>query len=148
MAKKDIERNVRKAITKENAKFKSKFFPTALGGTSLVEFTWGTDALITGCIQGTNEILTKSRTNSLLTKAEIKAYNAANTKTMWESIAKEISLEAKRQNIIGKVGVKTKNIICITAISALCTFCTRAMGWWCNKYLFRWRQGVPGKSEP
>jgi len=104
MAKKDIESNVRKAITRENKKFKSKFFPTALGGTSLVEFTWGTDALITGCIQGTNEIITKSRTNSLLTKAEIKAYGAANTKTMWESIAKEISLEAKRQNIIGKVG--------------------------------------------
>lgn len=106
MAKKEIVSRVRAAIKRENANFKNKFFPTALGGTSLVEFTWGTDALITGCIQGTNEILTKSKTNSLLTRAEIKAYTTANTKNMWESIAREISLEAKRSGVIGGIGFK------------------------------------------
>lgn len=104
MAKKEIVSKVRAAIARENRKFKNKFFPTALGGTTLVEFTWGTDALINGCIKGTNEILRKSETNSLLTKAEIKYYTTANTKTVWESIAKEISLAAKRNNVIGKVG--------------------------------------------
>jgi len=106
MAKKEIVSRVRAAINKENKNFKNKFFPTALGGTTLVEFTWGTDALIDGCIKGTAEILTKSKTNSLLTTAEIKAYTEANTKTMWESIAKEISIDAKRRSVIGTVGFK------------------------------------------
>ena len=110
MAKKLIEKNVRAAITRENKNFKNKFFPSALGGTTLVEFTWGTDALINGCIKGTSLILSRSRTNKLLTPDEVKYYSASNTKEMWESIARKISLEAKRNNIIGGTGFKKHTV--------------------------------------
>ena len=110
MAKKLIEKNVRAAITREIKNFKNKFFPSALGGTTLVEFTWGTDALINGCIKGTSLILSRSRTNKLLTPDEVKYYSASNTKEMWEGIARKISLEAKRNNIIGGTGFKKHTV--------------------------------------
>lgn len=101
MAKKDIEKRVRQRIKEENAKFKSKFFPT---DDTVVEFTWGTDALITGCIAGTDTILSRSATNKLLTEEQIKDYRKSNNKQTWEKIAKNISNAAKRTGTLGKVG--------------------------------------------
>lgn len=100
MAKKDIQAETRKAITKANKKFKGKFFP-AQRGTGLIEFTFGGDALIQGCKKGADNIIKQARNANFITPDDASYYMQENTDARWEKIARNISNSAKRSGIIG-----------------------------------------------
>jgi hypothetical protein len=99
-----IKRKVKTKVDEANTKFAGAYFNKNLKGKTLVEFIWGTDSLIDGCIAGTTEILSRLLANGIIDNEAHKEYSDFNVATNWETFAKRISKFAKRNKFIGSVG--------------------------------------------
>tara|TARA_R100000329_G_scaffold91547_3_gene76476 strand:+ start:3843 stop:5369 length:1527 start_codon:yes stop_codon:yes gene_type:complete len=104
MSLENIKRKVKAKLKTENKKFATTYFNKNLQGTKLVEFIWGTDALIDGCKIGATEVLDRLLAGKIIDSQTHASYMSHNISNNWVRYAKQISKTAKQNKFIGGVG--------------------------------------------